>query len=111
MSRLKSRHVAVVFITTPVYKSYYSHLNPAAYTRMQNAIRSMSEQNGIQYYNYMQDKRFRASDFFDCDHLNASGMAKFTAVLKSEVVDPSISIKESNGDRYQATRNRSQVGH
>jgi hypothetical protein len=87
---LKSRSVAVVFITTPVYKSYYSHLNPAAYRRMQDAIRSMSEQSGIQYHNYMDDLRFGESDFFDCDHLNASGMAKFTQILKNEVVDPAL---------------------
>jgi hypothetical protein len=97
---LKSRSVGVVFVTTPVYKSYYSHLNPAAYARMQDAIRSMSEQNGIQYHNYMEDLRFDESDFFDCDHLNASGMAKFTKILKNEIVDPSIAsgtiVKEPN---------------
>lgn len=87
---LKHRGIKVVFVTTPVYKSYYSHLNPAAYRRMQDAIGSMSDQNGIQYYNYMEDPRFVESDFFDCDHLNASGMAKFSEILKNEIVDPSI---------------------
>jgi hypothetical protein len=90
---LKSRSVAVVFVTTPAYKSYYSRLNPAAYARMQDVIRSMSEQNGIQYHNYMEDPRFAESDFFDCDHLNASGMAKFTEILKSEIVDPSLASR------------------
>jgi hypothetical protein len=89
---LKSRGVRVIFITTPVYKSYYSHLNPVAYTyaRMRDAVRLMSEQNGAQYHNYMEDSRFGELDFFDCDHLNALGMAKFTEILKNEIVDPSI---------------------
>jgi hypothetical protein len=101
---LKSRSVAVVFVTTPVYKSYYSHLNPAAYTRMQEAIRSMSEQNGIQYHDYMKDPRFGESDFFDCDHLNVSGMAKFTEILKNEIVDPLLPARDHEGAKLRASR-------
>jgi len=97
---LERRGVAVVFITTPVYKSYYSRLNQSAYKRMQETIGAMRAQNGIHYYNYMEDSRFDEADFADCDHLNASGMAKFTEILKNEVVDPSIAsatiMKESN---------------
>jgi len=88
---LQSRGVAVVFITTPVYKSYYLHLEPTAYTRMQDTIRAISRQNGIQYHNFMEDSRFGETDFWDCDHLDAAGMAKFTEILKNEVVNPFVS--------------------
>jgi hypothetical protein len=83
---LQSRNVAVIFVTTPVYKSYYSHMDPNAYFRMQGAIRSLSEQNKIPYYNYINDLRFFDSDFFDCDHLSARGAAKFTEILRADVL-------------------------
>jgi hypothetical protein len=94
---LKSRSVAVVFVTTPACESYYSRLNPTDCTRTQDVIRSMSEQNGIQYHNYTEDPRLAESDFFDCDHLNASGMAKFSVILKSEIVDPSLATRMIGG--------------
>lgn len=82
---LQSRSAAVVFITTPVYKSYYRHLNTGAYERMQDTIRSLTSQNGIPYHNYLEDTRFDESDFENCDHLNAWGRVKFTEILRNDL--------------------------
>ena len=88
---LKKKNVAVVFITTPVHRTYFSNINQEAYQRMQLTIKQFSEKYQIQYFNYLDDKRFGDPDFIDSDHLNKKGAEKFTYILNDDVVKRYIS--------------------
>jgi hypothetical protein len=83
---LRARGVAAVLITTPVSRSYYEHMKPDTYRRMQDAIGDLCRRYGLEYRNYLTDARFGPEDFADSDHLNARGAEKFSLILKDEVV-------------------------
>jgi hypothetical protein len=79
-------HIAVVFITTPTYSSYYNQMDKGEYQSMLDNINFLSSRYNVPYYNYFKDPRFNASDFLDIDHLNPTGAIKFTKILNQEVV-------------------------
>lgn len=83
---LRARGVAAVLITTPVSRSYYEHMKPETYRRMQDAAADLCRRYGLEYRNYLTDARFGPEDFADSDHLNARGAEKFSLILKDEVV-------------------------
>ncbi len=83
---LRKRNIKVVIITTPVYKTYYDNINRKNYQDMQDNIRSITQEYGIKYYNYINDSRFSIMDFRDNDHLNPSGAAKFSKILNDEFI-------------------------
>ena len=84
---LHTKNIKLVFITTPVYKTYYSHISNKRYKTMTDTINNLSKQNSAQYFNYFYDKRFGMADFLDNDHLNESGAKKFSIILKNDVID------------------------
>jgi hypothetical protein len=83
---LKQRNVSVVFITVPTHHTYYDHINPKSYQRMQDTINEITEKYGVPYFNYLRDERFTTDDFFNSDHLNRRGAEKFSRILNADVV-------------------------
>ena len=83
---LKQRNVSVVFITVPTHHTYYDHINPKTYKRMQDTIKQITEKLGVPYFNYLRDERFSREDFFNSDHLNSRGAEKFSRILNEDVV-------------------------
>ncbi|HSE24676.1 MAG TPA: hypothetical protein VLB68_23645 [Pyrinomonadaceae bacterium] len=83
---LKQRNVSVVFITVPTHHTYYDHINPQSYQRMQDTIKQMTGKFGVPYFNYLRDERFATEDFINSDHLNSRGAEKFSRILNEDVV-------------------------
>lgn len=84
---LRSRGVAVAFLTMPVHRTYAEHIRPDTYRRMQDTIRRIGGECGAEYFDYLADPRFAdAADFSDSDHLSARGAEKFSRILAGEVV-------------------------
>ena len=83
---LKKRNVSVVFITVPTHHTYYEHINPQSYQRMQDTIKQMTGKFGVPYFNYLRDERFTTEDFINSDHLNSRGAEKFSRILNEDVV-------------------------
>jgi hypothetical protein len=83
---LRARGVAAVLMTPPVSRSYYEHMKPDTYRRMQDATLDLCRRYGLEYRNYIADARFTPEDFADSDHLNARGAEKFSLILRDEVV-------------------------
>lgn len=86
LDALRARGVAVVLVTPPASRSYHENLDPAAYGRMQDAIRALRLRYGLEYRNYLSDPRFDLEDFADSDHLVKRGAEKFSLILRDEVV-------------------------
>ena len=51
------------------------------YLRNMEDIRSICETHNIPYWPYNDDERFTREDFFNPDHLNKQGAAKFSRLL------------------------------
>jgi len=85
-SALQSRGIAAVITTTPCFRSYSDHMEPDLYAIMQNHIRRLLDDYGLEYFNYLTDARFTIEDFMDSDHLSTQGAIKFSEILKAEVV-------------------------
>ena len=78
------RKIKVVFITSPAYKTYTSHLEPHGFD---NTVAAMSKlvksKPNLQYFNFMEDASFVKEDFYDGDHLNEIGAKKFSIKVDS----------------------------
>ena len=53
---------------------------------MQEALKQITEKNGVPYFNYLRDDRFTDEDFIDSDHLNERGAKKLSHLLNEDVV-------------------------
>jgi len=74
----------VIFFTPPAYYTYSENLNPNQLEKTVNTINKIAkEYDNTLYINYMHDKRFHKSDFFDADHLNEIGAEKLTKLLNN----------------------------
>jgi hypothetical protein len=84
---LSNRKIKIVFVITPVYKTYYQNISKNNYDIMINAIDKIARKYSAKSFNYFYDDRFKRHDFMDNDHLNAEGAKKFSIILKNEVID------------------------
>ena len=83
----KSKSV-VIFFTPPAYYTYRENLNPNQLEKSVNAISKIAkEYNNVIYKNYMYDKMFVKSDFYDADHLNEIGAEKLTKLLNNLITN------------------------
>jgi hypothetical protein len=76
----------VVFITTPVLPTYYNHTNPEIEMKNASAIKELCNKYGCTYFDYYRDNRFTVKDFYDNDHLNFVGAAKFSRIIDADIV-------------------------
>lgn len=81
----QSNHVRLVIVTTPTWKSYYERLNHSQLKVMSEFIELLISKYDITYLNYIQDKRFIATDFTDCNHMSCDGANKLS-ILISELI-------------------------
>lgn len=86
-NELNKRNIKIVFITTPVYKTYSRHISNRNYKVMTRTIDDLSKKYFAKNFNYFYSNRFEINDFFDNDHLNEAGAKKFSVILKNEVID------------------------
>ena len=79
----KQKNIKVIFITCPAYKAYANRLNPKQLKSTIAIINKLCSENRntAGYYNLMNDKSYRAEDFYDADHLNEIGAKKLTLQL------------------------------
>jgi len=89
---LKARGVKLVLVTPPVTRYYNDGMNAGQYQQMQYILKRLSSEYGVNYFNYGFDSRFLDEDFYDADHLNLRGAKKFSLLLKTDVVLPSIGL-------------------
>lgn len=83
---LRRRNIAVVFVTLPTDRTYYDHIDPATYQRMQQTMQEVSANCQCEYFNYLRDARFASADFLNSDHLNPTGAAKFSRIINEEIL-------------------------
>lgn len=86
-SSLRKRNIQVCFITTPVYLTFAKYCETSVLQANLDALRDICRFHGCGYRNYFNDQRFGITDFYDNDHLNNTGAAKFSKILNEEIVN------------------------
>lgn len=81
----KKRNIQFVLITTPYWHTFYERLDEKQLNKMYSIIHDIQERYNIPYYNYHNDKRFTAADFFNNSHLSNVGEIKFTKILNKDI--------------------------
>ncbi|WP_339626865.1 hypothetical protein [uncultured Winogradskyella sp.] len=78
------RHIKVLVVTPPAYKSYVNNLNTNQVDKMVETGISLGEKyENCSYHNFMTRLNLIHSDFYDADHLNSTGAKKFSLILNS----------------------------
>lgn len=85
---LRRRGIKAAMVMSPVYRTYYDHLDPVVYARTDSIIGSISARHGVPYHNYLRDPRFTVEDFANHDHVNVQGATKYASIVQAEVIDP-----------------------
>ena len=80
---LKSRNIIPILVTAPCYKYYTNNLNLQILHDNLQYINKLKEKYSLVYLNSLNDLSFTASFFYDNDHLNTYGAAKFTMKIDS----------------------------
>lgn len=92
---LQDKGVTPILITPPFHDILYSLLDPDQLVKDSIDFHQIAEKNGIGYWNFVKAP-FEDTDFFNPDHLNENGAAKFAGMLNQKI----LIIEQSKSDEY-----------
>ncbi|MFY7965819.1 MAG: D-alanyl-lipoteichoic acid biosynthesis protein DltD [Chitinophagaceae bacterium] len=81
VKQLRNRNINVIFITTPVFKTYSKYCNAKVLTNNSKFINELCKKYNCKYLNFFTDNRFIKDDFFDNDHLKNNGANKLSKMI------------------------------
>lgn len=80
---LRQRKIEVVFVTVPVWQTYRDLILPECWNETLRLMAQRTDNTDVYYYSYLGAPEFTTNDFYDVDHLNGRGSARFTQLLGS----------------------------
>jgi hypothetical protein len=83
MSLLKKRNITPVLVSAPCYKYVTDNLDNKRLEENLLFVNKLKEKYNLVYLNSLKDSSFKVEDYYDCDHLNKYGAAKFTTQIDS----------------------------
>lgn len=95
LDALTKRKVIPVFISIPVYESYFKNADPDKIATMEKVIGNLCEKYHCYYFNNLNNKNFNVDDFADDDHLNLKGSEKYSLLLNDEIIKIA-NLKDNN---------------
>jgi hypothetical protein len=83
------RHnVKIVLFTPPAFETYVRNLNKEQLEKTIQAAEDISQKyDNCIYYNFLENKSFSESDFYDADHVNEIGAEKLTNLIEMMISD------------------------
>jgi len=78
----RQKNIAVIFVSPPVYKTYYSEMVLDKKKRRNEFLKDHSD---VTFLNYESSNFFNIRDFKDDDHMNSNGAIKFTKLLDAHI--------------------------
>lgn len=79
----RRRGIRLLLVSTPLRPSYRAHQSAAQLADTQSRLQHLQHKYPeIVYLDFRADKRFKAADFYDSDHLSTTGAHKLTLLLK-----------------------------
>ena len=76
--------IRVVLVLTPVLPELTAALKAWMHKEVAETLAEYRDKPDVTILDYSRDKRFTETDFFDTDHLNTDGAAKFTRILRTD---------------------------
>jgi hypothetical protein len=95
VSTLRQRGVEVVLLTMPVWPTYQAGMQDSYRSRTRSVIDRLVRQYGARALSFLQEPSLTAEDFLDCDHLNARGAVRFSALLNEALREPAESTDQA----------------
>ena len=83
ISFLKQKNIVPVLVSAPCYKYFTDNLDNKILEENSLFVKKLQEKYNLPYLNSLQDTSFRLEDYYDCDHLNKYGAAKYTMKIDS----------------------------
>lgn len=78
---LKEHNIQPILFSSPTYREYNQTLDSAQTARNLHDIETICREHDIPYWRHDNDARFTRADFYNPDHLNKQGAAKFSRIL------------------------------
>ena len=80
---LKKQKVRLIFITTPVYKSFTEYYDKKYLDLMEKDMQKLKKEYSVEYYDFSRDTTFSNNNeyFYNSDHLNKTGAKEFSKKL------------------------------
>lgn len=76
------KNVKVLLYTPPAWETYSKNFDKKQLKTMKDTIENIvSHYPHVKYHSFMDDSRFKKSDFYDANHLNGTGAKKFTKII------------------------------
>ena len=82
---LKNENIEPILFSSPTYQDYNKYLDGKQIDRNLEDIHSLCKKYNIQYWRFEDDIRFLKEDFYNPDHLNKKGAAKFSIILNDSL--------------------------
>ena len=84
----QAAHVRLVLLSTPMYETYRGMMSAEIMDEMSAFVKALQEKYPhVEYYDYTSDSRFVDDDFHDASHLSEAGAAKFSKIVKTEILE------------------------
>jgi hypothetical protein len=80
---LKDKNITPILISAPCYKFVTEYLDSNRLNENSLLVKTLQKKYNLVYLNSLKDTSFRIEDYYDCDHLNIYGAAKFTLQINS----------------------------
>lgn len=85
ITELQNNNIKPILVTSPKFTDYNKFYNQKILEQNKKEINYLISKYNIEHWDYLNDKRFEISNFYDYDHLNISGAEKFSKILNSRL--------------------------
>lgn len=81
VKKLRDKNIQVVFVTTPVFKTYSTFCDSSVIAKNTHFITNLCNKYSCKYLNFFKEDRFVIADFEDNDHLKNNGAKKLSKII------------------------------
>jgi hypothetical protein len=85
ITKLHSKGITAIFFSTPTFKDYNKILEPDIITHNNLITKKLCKKYNMEFMDYSINNDFIKNEFFNPDHLNKKGAARFSSILDSRL--------------------------
>jgi len=86
ITKLHSKGITAIFFSTPTFKDYAKILDPDIITHNNLIAEKLCKKYNMEFWDYAINHDFIKDEFFNPDHLNKKGAARFSKILDSRLL-------------------------
>jgi len=85
ITKLQSKGITPIFFSTPTFKDFNKILDPDIITHNNLITKKLCIKYNMEFWDYATNNNFIKDEFFNPDHLNKKGAARFCKILDSRL--------------------------